>query len=63
MFGLAVSGESVEDTWLSTFVSGPDLLTGGDFGAEASVFSVVLGLALSILIIWRMKHNTIFDNR
>ena len=63
VFGLAVSGESVEDTWLSTFVSGPDLLTGGDFGAEASVFSVVLGLALSILIIWRMKHNTIFDNR
>ena len=38
----------------------PDILTGGGFGAEASIISVVLGAALSVamLAIWYRKSRS-----
>ena len=38
---------------MKSTVSGPDWLTGGAFGAEASVIPVLLGLILSAWYIWK----------
>ena len=51
IFGFAVSGLQQDASLLSPSVSGPDILTGGAFGPEASIFSFVLGLAISIYFI------------
>ena len=46
-FGINVSGGDVGASLIQPEISGPDILTGGTFGAEASVIAVVLGAALS----------------
>ena len=48
VFGFQVSGGNAGDSLIHASVSGPDLLTGGPFGAEASIITVILGLALSL---------------
>lgn len=53
IFGFEVSGGDAGDSLLKATVQGPDILTGGAFGAEASIITVVLGLALSIWFILR----------
>ena len=50
IFGVTVSGNPADGLLRSRLV-GPELLSGGEFGAEASVVAVVLGLALSIYVI------------
>ena len=57
IFGFEVSGGQAGVSLLVPQVSGPDILTGGVFGAEASVITVVLGLALSILYIVRIYRR------
>ena len=52
IFGFAVSGTDAGSTWLQVVPDGPDILTGGAFGAEASIISVVLGLAFTVLFVW-----------
>ena len=52
IFGFAVSGNDAGTSWLRVVPDGPDILTGGAFGAEASIISVVLGLALTALFVW-----------
>ena len=47
IFGISVSGGDVGASLIRPEISGPDILTGGSFGAEASVIAVVLGAALS----------------
>ncbi len=42
VFGSAVSGSGVATGWFQAQFSGPDWLTGGEFGIEASVVSVAL---------------------
>lgn len=51
ILGFAVSGNDAGSTWLQVVPDGPDILTGGAFGAEASLISVILGLALTVLIL------------
>ena len=59
IFGFAVSGTDAGSTLLNSTVSGPDWLTGGDFGAEASVISVVFGLGITIWFIWDyLRHHS-----
>ena len=53
IFGFEVSGGDAGKALLQATVSGPDILTGGSFGAEASVITVVLGLALSLWYLLR----------
>ena len=53
IFGFEVSGGNAGDSLLQATVEGPDILTGGAFGAEASIITVILGLALSIWFIVR----------
>jgi membrane protease YdiL (CAAX protease family) len=51
VFGIATSGV-VTKGWLDSKLSGPDLLSGGDFGAEASIVAVVACLSAGIGMLW-----------
>ena len=55
IFGFEVSGKDAGAPLLNSTVSGADWLTGGDFGAEASVIPVSLGLLLSAWYTWKMR--------
>lgn len=57
IFGFGVSGQDAGDSLFKSTVNGPDLLTGGSFGAEASVIPVVLGLLLSAWYIWKITSR------
>lgn len=51
VFGFAVSGNETYSL-VSPLIDGPVWLTGGEFGAEASVPAMILGLALTILFFY-----------
>ena len=51
VFGSAVSGIAARGSWLQPQFSGPDWLTGGSFGIEASVLTVLLSLAASFALL------------
>ncbi len=51
VFGIAVSGSDEMPSFFNTIMNGPDIITGGLFGAEASVIAVCLGAAVSVLFI------------
>ena len=57
VFGLAVSGMKVGDTILETNVNGPDIITGGAFGPEASIIAVILGTLITILFLTNRYHQ------
>lgn len=54
VFGCSVSGHSEDPSILNPVIEGHDLITGGMFGPEASVISVLLGLILSVIFIWQI---------
>jgi uncharacterized protein len=51
VFGVEVSGVSQPYSILETSVSGPDLLTGGSFGPEASILALGLSAVASAVLI------------
>ena len=63
IFGFEVSGGDAGTALLQATVNGPDILTGGKFGAEASVITVVLGLALSAWYLLRYFAKQSNKNR
>lgn len=50
VFGYPVSGNGSDYSLFVSEVSGSDIITGGEFGPEASVFTAVLGVVASILL-------------
>lgn len=54
IFSAAVSGHAQRGVFQGEF-SGPDWLTGGQFGPEASVVSVLVCGACALLVLWRCK--------
>jgi uncharacterized protein len=50
IFGVAVSG-SKSVGLLQSVLSGPEFISGGAFGAEASIFAVVFGVALTLIFL------------
>jgi membrane protease YdiL (CAAX protease family) len=56
IFSVVVSGNGRSEGLLDATMSGPVLLTGGDFGPEGSLFSVALG-ALLTLVFLRLAHR------
>lgn len=52
LFAVPVSGGRASGLLTST-LSGPPLISGGEFGAEASVFAVAICLAAGVLLAWR----------
>ena len=59
IFGFEVSGGDAGDSLVHPLVSGPDILTGGAFGAEASVITVAIGLALSVWFIVKVSRRKV----
>ena len=57
VFGIAVSGADAGASILHGTTSGPDLLTGGIFGAEASLITVLFGIAISAWFIVRSRRK------
>lgn len=53
-FGFEVSGTDAGASLLHSEVSGNQWLTGGAFGAEASVIAVVVGAAVSAWLVWKI---------
>jgi hypothetical protein len=51
VFGIATSGVPTTGWFNSTF-SGPVLLTGGEFGAEASIIAVIVCLGTGVGMLW-----------
>ncbi len=51
IFGLAVSGTDAGSTMLTTTVNGPDIITGGAFGPEASIVAVLFGALYTIVFL------------
>jgi uncharacterized protein len=56
VFGVAVSGNETQGLLQST-LSGPALLSGGAFGAEASVFAVLACLGATAYLLWRVRQR------
>ena len=57
ILGFAVSGETITEKLFSPIISGPDWLTGGAFGAEASVPAVVVGFLLALVLLYKCKRD------
>ena len=51
IFGFAVSGNDSGASLIQATVDGPEWLTGGAFGAEASVIAMVVGLVITVLFL------------
>ena len=55
IYGIPVSGGAMDGV-LVPHISGPDLLTGGAFGAEASLPAIVVATAFGVVVLmvaWR----------
>jgi membrane protease YdiL (CAAX protease family) len=55
VFGMEVSGHAVGGGWIGGRLQGPEILTGGAFGPEASIVAVVVCLALAAFYLQRLK--------
>ena len=62
IFGLAVSGTNAGTTMLTTTIDGPDIITGGAFGPEASIIAVIIGTLYTIIFLSNRYHR-ISDNK
>ena len=62
IFGLAVSGNGTGDTIFATTVNGPDIITGGAFGPEASIIAVILGTLYTIVFL-RNRYRRFSNNK
>ena len=56
LFGVAVSGNQRPGLLQST-LQGPHILTGGEFGAEASLVTVILCFSAGLYFIWRGRQK------
>ncbi|WP_406312529.1 CPBP family intramembrane metalloprotease [Streptosporangium sp. NBC_01639] len=57
IFGTEVSGNGATQGLLHGVTSGPALLTGGEFGPEASPYAVVFGLLLMVGFMWLARRR------
>ena len=57
IFGFMVSGQDAGVSLVKAQIEGPDWITGGVFGAEASVIAVVVGAVASAWFIWQISRR------
>jgi uncharacterized protein len=57
IFGTEVSGNGASKGLLRGVTSGPSVLTGGEFGPEASAYAVVFGVLLTIGFLWLARRR------
>lgn len=58
IFGSAVSG-TVAHGWIKVAPTGPELLTGGAFGLEASLPAIVIGITTSMLFLILLRRRAL----
>ncbi len=58
IFGASVSGGDAHGVFASQF-HGRDVLTGGEFGPEASIVAVVICFATGAFVLWRARNRFI----
>jgi CAAX protease family protein len=56
LFGTAVSGSNVGGGLVNAKLTGPEILTGGRFGPEASIATVVVLLVATVFVVWRIAR-------
>lgn len=54
VFGFAVSGGEGGESILLAETKGPDIITGGAFGPEASIIALILGILISAWFLWKI---------
>lgn len=54
LFGMTLSGNTMSEGLLRGSLSGPRVLTGGEFGPEASVVAVAVCLVAALFFLWRI---------
>ncbi|MET9499417.1 CPBP family intramembrane glutamic endopeptidase [Streptomyces sp. NPDC006552] len=64
IFGTEVSGNGATHGLLDASTSGPRLITGGEFGPEASVYAVLAGALLTLTFLWLAhRRGTVVPRR
>lgn len=65
IFGTSVSGTEAPKGLLDGVTSGPLLLSGGGFGPEASAYSVLAGVVVTVVFLWlaRRRGNLVAPRR
>ncbi|HEX5198969.1 CPBP family intramembrane glutamic endopeptidase [Paractinoplanes rhizophilus] len=57
IFGTAVSGTDAPQGLLHSTMSGPMLLSGGEFGPEGSIYTVLAGAIATIVFMWLARRR------
>ncbi|ANZ34779.1 CAAX protease [Lentzea guizhouensis] len=57
IFGTTISGTDAPEGLLDGVTSGPYLLSGGDFGPEASAYSVLAGVVVTVVFLWIARRR------
>lgn len=57
MLGISVSGNKIDSSLIQPSLTGPEWLTGGEFGVEASVITVIIATAVAAWFIWLAYKN------
>lgn len=57
IFSTAVSGADAPQGLLDGATSGPAIITGGDFGPEASIYAVLAGIVVTTAFLWLAKRR------
>lgn len=60
IFGMPNSGISKLPSWINPSVNGPEWITGGNWGIEASYISILLTLVVGIVILKKAWDNNLF---
>ena len=64
IFGMANSGVQGMSNWITPIIDGPEFVTGGDFGIEASPIAIAMHVAIGILLLMlAIKRNQIVKPR
>ncbi|MEU6677421.1 CPBP family intramembrane glutamic endopeptidase [Streptomyces sp. NPDC046925] len=57
IFSTEVSGNGTSEGLLDSTTSGPKLITGGEFGPEGSVYSVLFGVLVTLAFLWLARRR------
>ncbi|WP_439657247.1 lysostaphin resistance A-like protein [Lentzea sp. HUAS TT2] len=57
IFSTSVSGQDAPKGLLDGVTSGPSIVSGGAFGPEASVYSVLTGVVVTVVFLWLAKRR------
>jgi len=60
IFGAITSGNEKTSSLLVTKITGPTLITGGEFGPEATIQATVLGLITALVLLYQNKKQNKF---